>query len=408
MRLHYLLTQDLESPSGLGRYWPLAREIASRGHQVTISALHSNFTSLAERDFSREGVGVHYVSQMHVRKEASKKEYFSTGGLIRIATRASWALIRQALTIPTDIIHIAKPHPMNGIAGLLAKFFSDRILFLDCDDFESGSTRFSSAWQRQVVQIFEKNLPRISQLISTNTLFMQSNLISWGIPEERILYLPNGVDLDRFPKPKQAEVNKLISQLELSNHPVIAYIGTMSLPSHPIDLLIQAFNEVLQSLPNAILLLVGGGEDLPELQSLVERLGITASVRFTGRVVPEEVAIYYALADVSIDPVYDNSAARGRSPLKLFESWACGVPFITADVGDRKELIGDPPAGLLSDPGNSTNLGQQILDVLQNPRLSRCLIENGKKRVLNYTWDHLSERMEAAYLSAFVAQGNSL
>jgi glycosyltransferase involved in cell wall biosynthesis len=399
MRLHYLLTQDLESPSGLGRYWPLARAIASQGHQITISALHSNYSSLSEHEYINDGVKIFYVSQMHVHKEASNKEYFSAGELIKVAAHASWSLIRQALTISADIIHIAKPHPMNGIAGLAARLLSDRIMFLDCDDYEAGSTRFASAWQRQIVQSVEKNLPRFSRLISTNTLFMKSKLISWGIPESRILYLPNGVDLDRFNKPNPVKVEELRSRLELNSHPVVAYIGTMSLPSHPIDLLIDAFNLVLQSLPNAVLLLVGGGENLPELQRQVEQSGIAGAVRFCGRVIPEDVVNYYALADASVDPVYDDPAARGRSPLKLFESWACGVPFITADVGDRRELIGDPPAGLLCSAGSATQLSEQILEVLRNPQLSQHLVENGRRRLPSFTWESLSKKMEASYQS---------
>jgi hypothetical protein len=46
-KITFLLTQDLESPSGLGRYWPMARYLAALGHQVKIGALHSNFNSLS-------------------------------------------------------------------------------------------------------------------------------------------------------------------------------------------------------------------------------------------------------------------------------------------------------------------------------------------------------------------------
>lgn len=402
MRLHYLLTQDLESPSGLGRYWPLAREIARRGHQVIISTLHSNFASLETIEEIRDDVQIFYVSQMHVIKKGSDKQYYSGGELLQVATRAGWSLIRQALSIPADVIHIGKPHPMNGLAGLIARGIRNQVVFLDCDDFEAGSGRFSSNWQLQVVEFFEKNLPRFCRLVSTNTLYMKSKLIGWGIPETKIIYLPNGVDLDRFVKPNREDLIKLTSRLELNNHPVIAYVGTMSLPSHPIDLLVDAFCQVLKTFPKTILILVGGGEDIPELQKQTERLGITQSVRFCGRVSPEEVPAYYALADVSVDPVYDNPAARGRSPLKLFESWACGVPFITADVGDRKKLLGTPPAGLLCIPGNPSDLCQQILTVLKDPQFKRILVENGKKQLPSYSWKHLADKMEAAYLSTNV------
>ncbi len=46
MRILFLLTQDLDSPSGAGRYQPMAKYLTKLGHQVTIAALHSNYFSL--------------------------------------------------------------------------------------------------------------------------------------------------------------------------------------------------------------------------------------------------------------------------------------------------------------------------------------------------------------------------
>jgi glycosyltransferase involved in cell wall biosynthesis len=74
-------------------------------------------------------------------------------------------------------------------------------------------------------------------------------------------------------------------------------------------------------------MLVGGGDDFTYLQTQAESLQIAPDVRFVGRVTSGEVPAYYALAEVSLDPVYDDAAARGRSPLKLFESWGLRGSF---------------------------------------------------------------------------------
>ena len=129
---------------------------------------------------------------------------------------------------------------------------------------------------------------------------------------------------------------------------VVLYSGSLSLSSHAIDLLLEAFVLVNQKFPDTALLLVGGGEDYLLLKEKAKQLGIEQATIFIGRVQSSEVPKYFALATVSVDPVYDNDAARGRSPLKLFESWACGVPFVTAPVGDRQYILGEPPAGILS------------------------------------------------------------
>ncbi len=65
-RIVFVLTQSLDSPSGLGRYGPLARELAQRGHEIELLALHPDWTSLSNPKYTDNGVKVHYVSQMHV------------------------------------------------------------------------------------------------------------------------------------------------------------------------------------------------------------------------------------------------------------------------------------------------------------------------------------------------------
>ena len=149
--------------------------------------------------------------------------------------------------------------------------------------------------------------------------------------------------------------------------------------------------------PDSVLLIVGGGEDYDVLKHKVRSLNLDSSIRFCGRIPPDKVPLYYLLADVSIDPVHANDAARGRSPLKLFESWACGVPFITADVGDRGHLFGSPPAGLLAQAGSLTSLAEKIMQVLDNQELSTRLSELGRLRVQGYFWDVLAEKLESHY-----------
>jgi glycosyltransferase involved in cell wall biosynthesis len=399
MRILFLLTQDLESPSGLGRYLPLAKELGKLGNTVNIAALHSNYDSLDRTHFEIDGVQVDYVAQMHIKKLGNQKSFFSNSELFSAAIRATWKLSRKALKTQADIIHIAKPHPMNSMAGLITQFLRNCTLYLDCDDYEAGSGNFQNKWQQKVVTFFEKQVPKGVKIVTTNTMFMKENLIQWGVLPERIVYLPNGVDRERFSPPAPANVEILRKNLGLEKKKVIAYIGTLSLVSHPVDLLIEAFPIVKQTVPESVLLLVGGGEDIEKLKRQAREIGIIHDVHFCGRVPPDTVPQYYALADVSVDPVYDNPAARGRSPLKLFESWACGVPFVTADVGDRRQLMGNPQAGMLAHPGDPVSLAQDIIHVLSNPDQKEILARLGLEQVQKYYWDQLARIMESVYLS---------
>jgi glycosyltransferase involved in cell wall biosynthesis len=397
MRIAFLLTQSLDSPLGIGRIGPLARELASLGHSVDILGLHPDFGSLTQRKFVLDGVRVEYVAPMHVQERGNLKTYYPPGKTLWVATNAAWQLTRAALRVDSEIIHICKPHMMNGIAGLTTRFLRGRSLFLDCDDYEAESGHFGANWQKMGVEFFEKRLPHLVHCITTNTFFLQELLVQWGIPPEKIVYLSNGVDRARFERPNSEQLEALRAEYGLVGKKVIVFVGSLSLPSHPVDLLLTAFQKVHTVLPNTVLMLVGGGEQFEVLQRRAQELGVGSAVRFCGRIKPEKAALYYYAADVSVDPVFSDNTARGREPLKLFESWACGIPFITGDVGDRRILASDPPAILLAQPGDPDSFAEAIQHILKNPELANTLRQRGYQRVQNYYWDKLAGQMEVVY-----------
>ena len=401
MRILFLLTQDLESPLGIGRIWPLAKELAKAGHQVRIVALHSRWSTLTERMFSKECVAIEYVGPMHVQKVGNRKLYYSMFGLIRVALLATWALSRAALSESVDIIQVCKPQPMNSIAGLLARLIRGGVLCVDCDDYEAASNRFAAEWQRKVVAFFERNVPCIAQVVTTHTQFMWDKLAGWGCLPERIHFLPNGVDQERFSPARPEEVDALRKKLGMEERQVVAYLGTLSLANHPVNLLLEAFTLLLKQLPQVVLLLVGGGDDFERLKEMTWRSGIERAVVFAGRVAPGNVPLYYALADVTVDPVNDDDAAKGRLPLKMFESWAMGVPFITSPVGERLRLAGNPPASILAQPaGDAQALASAMQSVLISAELAESFRRRGLERVKDFSWDILARELEAVYLAA--------
>lgn len=400
MRILFLLTQDLESPSGGGRYFPLARELTRRGHTVRIAALHGDYTSLRERCEVRQGVSVEYVGQMHVLKRGGRKAYFPPLKLAAVAWRATWGLTCAALRWPAEIVHVGKPHPMNGLAGLLAKVLRRRTLFLDCDDLEAASNRFAAPWQQSLVAFFERRLPRYADHVTTQSTFLQERLLEWGVPSGRVTEIPNAADHQRFAALDEGQVAALRASLGLAGRDVVAYIGSLSAPSHALDLLLPAFVLLHQKRPTSALLIVGNGEERERLERQVREAGLMEAVRFVGYVPAERVALYYRLANVVVDPVRDDAAGRARAPLKMFESWAAGVPFVSGEVGDRRRWLGEPPAGLLVPPGDVQALAQGLYQVLCDPALALALIQRGKERSREYSWECAAATLEAVYAQA--------
>ena len=398
MRIAFLLSNSLDSPSGVGRWFPWARQMAVLGHEVHIVALHHDLGPTVSRYFRREGVSVHYVGQTHVRKVADTTYYFNTLRLLWVVITGAIGLARRAAMLRADVYHVGKPHPQNSFAGLLvARVLDKRRLFLDCDDFEASINRFNSTWQQRGMAWLEDHLPRLVDGLTVHTRFLERKFQTLGVPRERILRLPTGIDRKRFQDVSPASVMNWRERLGLHNQRVVAYIGTMALVSHSVDLLLKAFARLYPRVQDVILLFVGGGPDLSLLKNLACQLGIADRCRFIGRVRADEVPVLLSLANVSVDPVYDDEVAQARWPVKIMESLALGVPIVTGDVGDRREILGEETAGLLVSPGNPEALADGLEAVLNDSSLHKSLSTGCRIQATKYVLEDLASRLLTFY-----------
>ena len=388
------MTQSLDSPSGLGRYDPLARELSHLGRTVEVLALHHDWANLPCKSFVEAGVRVVYAGQMHVRKSGSRKTYFGPGQLLWVSLAATLRLAWTVARSRADVIQLCKPQPINALAVKLGR--RGRPVFCDCDDYEAQTNRFSGEWQRRVVTHFEDGVMRYAAGLTVNTRFTFERYTALGFPSQRIKYVPNGVERTRFTKTTNAAQLRKKWQIAEAD-PVIVYVGTIGLLSHPVDLLLAAFAQVVQIMPNAQLLMVGGGEDFDRVQDLARQLNIDRRTLFTGRVAPDEVPDYLVLATVTVDPVRDDLIARARSPLKVLESLAMGVPVVTGDVGDRRELLRDGQLGMLVQPGDSDALAAGLLTLLQQPRQRTEMARAALAQRERWYWDHLVHDFAQVY-----------
>lgn len=371
LRITFLLTQSLESPGGGGRYLPLARALVQRGYSVVLIALHHNYAEAPQRNFTVDGIAVKYVGQMHVRKSGNVKTYFNPVTLLWVAFMATVQLFWAAFRTPADAIHVCKTQPMNGVAAWLVHLLRRIPVFLDSDDYEAVNNRFAHAWQQRFVAWFENWMPGFASGITAGTTYIAERFASRGFPPEKIIIVPNGVDRARFAVLQdETVVAQKAAQLRQKwqigdGHRVIVYVGSMSLVSHAVDLLLESFQLVLQREPNALLLLAGAGEDLPRLQQMAHDLAISDCVRFVGRVPLAEIPYCFHLGVLAVDPMRRSIPAESSLSLKLLESMAAGTPCVTADIGDRRAVVNG--AGLAVAPDDVDALAEGILHILQHP-----------------------------------------
>ena len=389
-KIVFVLTQSLTSPGGVGRFGPLARALVAKGYQVELYALHHDWENLEIKSFFQDGVFIKYVGQMHVQKKNSRKYYFKTHQLLWIVLKATIKLAWAIYKSDADIIQVCKAQPMNVLA---ARFGSrGRPLFCDCDDYEAETNNINNKWQKFIISWIEDSIVKDFKAISTNTRFSLNRYISLGFDAEKIAYLPNGVEKKRFSLKKDHSAATLVPEPIkhlVPNTTLIVYLGSLGILTHPVDLVLAAYKDVLNVIPNSHLIIIGGGEDFDKLIALSEELRIFKNTIFTGHVQASQIPHYLAYATVTIDPVYDNLIAKSRYPLKIIESLYMGVPVITSDVGDRRDILLNEEFGILIKPGDSQALAKALISLLNNDLLLDAMSKKALAYRKTWSWDRL-------------------
>lgn len=394
MRITFLITMGIERPSGR-RYFAIARELVERGHRVRLLALHPDLSTCAQHRFVQAGVEVWYVGQMHARKRGSATERFGPLALLWVLLSSTLGMIWGIMCSPAAVYHLGKPQPVNGLAALIGvSMLRRKRFFVDCDDDEVLSNRLTAPWQRAVFGFWQWLLPGIAAGVTVNTSFLAGCMRRRGIAP--VVLVPNGVEIAQFTRPDPAVLAALRTALGLEGRQVIGYAGTLALQNHPVDLLLAAFALLAGDFPTLALLLIGAGEDSDALQARAAQLGLQDRVYFSGHVAHSTVRALLALADLSVDPVHNDDVARARSPLKLVESLALGVPCVTGAVGDRVAVLADG-GGWLCAGGSAQALADTLRVALGDQAWLRAESANAPMVAARYDWAALAANWEYVY-----------
>jgi phosphatidylinositol alpha-1,6-mannosyltransferase len=153
--------------------------------------------------------------------------------------------------------------------------------------------------------------------------------------------------------------------------------------------LIRAWPRVLAVVPEAVLLLVGGGPDRDRLEELARATGVAPAVRFTGAVPWEDIPPYVDAADVFAMPC--RTRRFGLEPEALgivtLEASATGKPVIVGDSGGAADTVRHGETGYLVDPYNPVATAVHLIELLTNPTHARAMGEAGRAWVRGeWTW----------------------
>ena len=316
------------------------------------------------------------------------------------------ALWRRILTlrqeVGLDLIHAHSPIlcglPAHAAARRLGvpSVYEIRAFWEDAAEHRGQGRRGSARYA--TVRALETRLARSADAVVVICEGLRRDLLARGVPEDRVIVVPNGVDTARFtPRPRD---EALAERYGFRGKLVIGYVGTL-FRFEGVSLLLEALRRVLAARDDVRGLVVGSGEADQELRALHARLGLGDRVRITGKVPPDEAAQLYTLADVLAYPRERHRITELVTPLKPLEAMSMGKLVIGSDVGGLRELIRDGDTGLLFRAGDAAELERVLLRAVDDAGLRRRAGERARAHVMERRdWRKLAGRYHDVYAAA--------
>ena len=211
-----------------------------------------------------------------------------------------------------------------------------------------------------------------------------------GLPAERVLVIPNGVDCEERATAKPADL------AEFGIPPgalVVLFAGRLDEQKNP-ALLVTAFGGVLREVSSAHLLIVGTGPLENELRShLASAPELTGTVHLAG--FREDLPRLMRAATVFALP----SRWEGM-PNVVLEAMAAGLPVVSTDVEGVRELLSEGPSGVVVPPEDSRLLERELVRLLMHPEMRQNFGRNSQHIVKQrFTWESVIANYAELYLN---------
>lgn len=155
--------------------------------------------------------------------------------------------------------------------------------------------------------------------------------------------------------------------------PLIVYTGTLE-AYQGIDLLIRGFAILLNTHPDASLLIAGGTpEQVAVFQKLVDELKITDRCNLTGRVPQKQAKHYNSIADVVVSPRQSGT----NTPLKVYEQLQCGIPLVATNIYSHTQVLSSDVAFMIEP--TAEGLAKGLYDAVANPDDAANRVKNARQ-----------------------------
>ncbi|GIV97976.1 MAG: glycosyl transferase family 1 [Herpetosiphonaceae bacterium] len=364
----YNLTTTTRPTGGVESFvWDLSRELARRGHAVTIIG------GVGSRREKVPGVRVltyPFISRRLWQSLPPLRRAYAEAKLLERLTMAPAAL-PELVRGGYDIVHLQKPYDLGP--ALLARRFGGPRVILGChgEDFYPGDRLLAR---------------HVDGAVSCSRFNARTIAARYGF-EPAVIF--NGIDIDHFqPVEPDADLR--------SEAPLLLFVGRLQ-PWKGVDTAIEA----LTYLPQVRLLIAGDGDDRPRLEQIAATHGVAERVRFLGPVPRARLPRLFSSADLLVA----TSFASETFGIGLVEAQACGLPVVASRFGGFPEVIDEGRTGLLVPPRHAQALAEAVKSLLEDPARRAAMAAAAPGWAAQFAWPAVVDRVEAAYRRALEGPG---
>ncbi|NQE54754.1 D-inositol-3-phosphate glycosyltransferase [ANME-1 cluster archaeon GoMg3.2] len=369
--IHYF--SPLHGGGSVNSAYNLSKQLAKRGHDVTIITTDFEFDDEYIKSVEKEGVKVipfHCIVNISsFLFSPSMKKWLKTN-----IKNFDVVHMHNFRTYQNSIVHYyANKYGISYILqarGDIPFVYKQRLKKI-----------YDWIWGYKIL----KDAPKAIAL----TKIEAEDYKKWGVDDDKIEIVPNGIDLSEYDNlPKSGEFRKKYSIR--ADEKVILYLGRIH-KIKGIDLLVRAFADLVKELDDVRLVIVGPDDRfLSTLKSQIEDLKIGDKILFIGPLFEKDKLKAYVDADVYVLPsVYE---VFGNTVL---EACACGTPVIVTDrcgIADFVDKLGCVVGY------NKNQLRDAIIKILSDEGLRGRFGEAGRRLVMEeFDWDGIVRKIEGVY-----------
>ncbi len=329
--------------------------------------------------------------------------------LLAYFTRELTSLARG---LQPDLIHAHTPY-YCGLAALRASRRLGVPLVYEVrgvwEETAVGSGRFQRdgrAYQRW--RKLEDAVMRQADAVVCICEQLRHEVVSRGVDPRRVFVVPNAVDPVKFQPPSAPTAAALPESVrrvaDRLPGQTLGYIGSLR-ALEGVEYLVRAAALLAQQGRDVSLLVVGGANNLDQLQTLAAELGLADRAVFTGPVPHDEVGFYYQLIDVFVVSRPPLRVTELVTPLKPLEAMAMGKALVASDLPALRELAGSEETARFFKAGDAADLAQQCRLLLEDRTLRQRMAHAARQWVQQHrNWTVVLQRLYPAYESVLAAR----